>query len=214
MNQDLEKRLVDLSNQLKAGEQRELEIGRMKIQADEQEKVIAHIYYKPTLEEELENAGRSEEKIIQIPFKANREGSSDVIATGIIDQENIRRSKKKGQGFSLVKSFVTNKINEWRQELESMSQSEDDLNRIFVDDKGRKYEMIDGVRTFLDDRGFDYYLKWDLDGNEYAWVKLTDGSIGTFLDPERTIIMIGEHAYRFDGTVHLDEEVDFIFPHR
>ena len=215
MDRDLEKRLAELSSQLKSGEQKEVTVDQTKVSSFDHEKIIARIHYKSSAQDEFLNAVYSSVcKVVQFPFNANYEGDNHVVVKGIMDTENIKKAKQKGHGFTLLKSFVAQKIADLKQEMKEIAKSEDSLGQIYLDDKGREYEIIDGIKTYLDDRGFDYYLKYDLDGNEYAWVKLTDGSFATFLDPERTIIMVGDKAYRFDGTIHYDEEVDFIFPHR
>lgn len=43
------------------------------------------------------------------------------------------------------------------KEVERLGEKEDDLDHIYRDDEGRYYEIIDGIPTYLDDRGFDYY---------------------------------------------------------
>lgn len=215
MDRDLEKRLAELSNLLKSGEQKEVIVDRTRISSLNDEKIIARIHYKPSIQDEFLNAVKSfDRKIVQFPFTANYEGDTQAVVKGVMDSENIKKAKQKGHGFTLLKAFVTQKIADFKQELADTSKREDDLDQIYLDDKGRDYLIIDGMKTYLDNRGFHYYLKYDLNGNEYAWVKLSDGSFATFLDPERTIIMVGDKAYRFDGTIHYDEEVDFIFPHR
>lgn len=208
MNQGFEEKLLSLTKELKPGEMREVILNKTALGMNHGQYVVAHLAFKASpLEQQNEN------KIIQFPFTAHREGNEEVVIKGVVDQENIKKIKRSGKKFSLIRDFVGRKIQKWKDSYRRLGEREDDLDQIYQDEQGRDYELIDGIPTYLDDRGFDYYLKYDRDGNEYAWVKLDDGSIGTFLDSERTIIQIGDKAYRFDGTVRLDEELD-IFPRR
>ena len=204
MNRELEERLAQLSSELKSGEQKELIIDQTRLTEANKEKLIAKIH------QEYPKEG----KIITFPFTANYAGSDAAVIRGDMDKENIKKAKRSGRGFSLVKSFVSKAVEEFKKDYESIKKSEDDLDSIYVDEKGRDYQIIDGYKTYLDERGFDYYLKYDLDGHEYAWVKLSDGSIGTFLDSERTVLKIGDKAYYFDGAIHWDQEMDTFYPHR
>lgn len=206
MNQELENDLVRLSNQLKPGEFREAVIDRTRISSDSFEKLICQVHYIPNSEEQFINTAKSK-KVVTLPFTATREDSKEVILRGKIDTLNVRKAKRKGNGFKVLRDFVSNKIKE-------LAATEDDFDKIYYDDKGRTYEIIDGIKTYIDDRGVFYYLKYDMDGNEYAWIKLTDGSEGVFLDQDRTIILVHDRAYRFDGDIHYDQEVNYIKPHR
>lgn len=206
MNQELENDLVRLSNQLKPGEFREAVIDRTRISSDSFEKLICQVHYIPNSEEQFVNTTKSN-KIVTLPFTATREDSKEVVLRGKIDTLNVRKAKRKGNGFKVLRDFVSNKIKE-------LAATEDDFDKIYYDDKGRTYEIIDGIKTYIDDRGVFYYLKYDMDGNEYAWIKLTDGSEGVFLDQDRTIILVHDRAYRFDGDIHYDQEVNYIKPHR
>ena len=215
MNQELEQKLARMAKQLNPGEMKELVFDQRKIDTGDKQVIIAQLVKEPTLTEKFErevaNIGR--DKVVQFPFEAHREGNDKVVISGVIDQENVKRAKKDGKKLKVVRNFVARKIEKGKEEVERLGEREDDLDQIYQDEEGRNYEMIDGIPTYLDDRGFDYYLKYDKNGNEYAWIKLDDGSMGTFLDQERTIIQIGDKAYRFDGVVRLDEELD-IFPRR
>ena len=215
MNQNFEQKLAHMAQQLHSGEVKELTFLQRKIDTGDKQIVIAHLIHEPTLTEKFERevADIGKDKVIQLPFVAHKEGDCKTVISGVIDQENMKRAKKGGKKFQVIRNFVAKKIEEWKKEVERLGEKEDDLDHIYRDDEGRYYEIIDGIPTYLDDRGFDYYLKYDENGNEYAWIKLTDGSIGTFLNPERTYIQVGDHAYYFDGTIRYDKEID-LFPHR
>ena len=201
MNQDIEKQLALLSQKLKPGEIRQVGINPFQVDG----RIIVQIHTK----EKKNDSG----KVIEMPFTAHRSGDSTSVIRGTIDCLNMRAFKKMGTS-SLVKNFVARQLEKLKQEGERLKMREDDLNQIYYDSKGRAYEMIDGIPTYIDDRGFDYYLKYDRDGNEFAWVKLTDGTIATFLDPDRTVLQIGDKAYYFDGEIHFDQEMDTLYPHQ
>lgn len=215
MSQEFEQKLANMAKQLHSGETKELSFDRRRISTGDKSIVVAQLVSELTPLEKFERevANIDKDKVIQLSFNAHREGSDEVVIRGVMNQETIRRSKKGYKSFKIVRNFVARKIEEWKDSYRRLGEREDGLDQIYQDEQGRNYEMIDGIPTYLDDRGFDYYLKYDRNGNEYAWIKLDDGSMGTFLDPERTIIQIGDKAYRFDGTVRLDEELD-IFPRR
>ena len=141
-------------------------------------------------------------------FTASKDGK--IVLNGSANIPKIREVKSKRKGFSFVKNFVAL----MNREMERLGKREDDLDQIYTNQENESYELVDSIPVYFDERGFEYYLKSDLDGNKYAWIKLDDGSTATFLDPDRTILMIGDKAYYFDGTIHWDQEMDYIFPHR
>ena len=212
MDKDLEQELARLSKNLKPGEVREDSIDRTRISSDDKSKVIAKVLLKPSYEEEFLTSIKEvgQEKIITLPFAAHTKDDDKDIIRGTIDVSHIKRVKDKKRHFSLKEAFVARLKEEW----DRIITREDYLDHIYIDEKGREFELIDGIRTYLDDRGFDYYVKVDADGREIEYVILTDGSVASFLDEDRTIIKVGDKAYRFDGNICYDEEVDFIYPHR
>ena len=185
MDQDLERRLANLSSKLKPGEVRELEVGLMDIAGVDEAKVVARIYYKPTLEEELDRLAKEAIEPKVIPFQVTREGSNEVVASGMIDQENIQKIKREGKEFSVARSFV----------LKTKNAMLEKLNRPFVDDEGYIYRNINGVKTYYDEDGIpaykdehgNVYSKRIREGKEEDYLVLDDGTLLAFSHPDHII---------------------------
>lgn len=201
MNNNMEERLANIAANLKPGEVRTLTIDRTKMGTSGSERLICKIH------NDVPTSDKSVNNVILMPFTATREDDTKVIIRGKMDTPTIKKAKEKNSGFKLFRNFVTNKLKEY-------SQREDDYDKVYYDEYDRPYEIIDGIKTYYDDRGMPYYLKYDMNGNEYAWIKLTDGSEGVFLNSDKTIILVHGKAYRFDGDIHYDEEINYIGPHR
>ncbi len=188
MNQDLEQKLVKLAKDLNVGETKILTVDSTSFLSEHKQGELIY-------------------------FTATHEGSDKTIITGKYDPANLKRAKGNGKSH-LIRNFVSTSLKYLQKQIDELSTPEDDLNKIYRDELGREYEIIDGIKTYIDERGFNYYLKYDLDGREFAWVKLTDGSTATFLDPERTILQIQDKAYYFDGQINWDQEMSSIFFNR
>ncbi len=199
MNNNIEERLVNIAASLKPGQTSKVILETTQIDLGSKSKLICKIsnFGNPA----VLNEGNI------IPFTATKEGSANIVVRGKIDAPTVKKVKTNGQRLKLLRDFVAQKIQE-------ISSPEDDYDKIYIDDKGREYEIRNGAKAYLDDRGFYYYVKCDLAGNEYEWIKLTDYSEGVFLDPERKIIKVHDKAYYFDGNIHFDKEIDPINFHR
>ena len=173
-----------MAKQLNPGEMKELVFDQRKIDTGDKQVIIAQLVKEPTLTEKFER------EVANI-------GRDKVVQFPF---EAHREGNDK-----VVISGVIDQENVKRAKKDGKKLK---VVRNFV---ARKIEKWKEEVERLGER--EYYLKYDRDGNEYAWVKLPDGNIGTFLNPERTFIQIGDHAYHFDGTIRYDEEID-LFPHR
>ena len=120
-----------------------------------------------------------------VPFQVTREGSSEVVASGMVDQENIQKIKKEGKVFSVARSFV-------EKTKDAMLEK---FNRPLVDDEGNIYRNINGVRTYYDEDGVPVYK--DVHGNIYSkrvregkeedYLVLEDGTLLVFSDSDHMI---------------------------
>lgn len=213
MDQDLERRLANLSSKLKPGEIRELEVGLMDIGAEDEAKVVARIYYKPTLEEELEKLAKETIEPKVVPFQVTREGSSEVVASGMVDQENIQKIKKEGKVFSVARSFV-------EKTKDAMLEK---FSRPLVDDEGYIYRNVNGVKTYYDEDGIpaykddhgNVYSKRVRKGKEEDYLVLEDGTLLVFSDSDHMIGVSDAgivYEYDFEDNTYVPKPNILTFP--
>lgn len=181
-DKEIETKLVEAVKKLKPGEMRMASVEQIK--ADD--KVIAtNVIVEETPEEKFERECREQPKIIEFP------GSQNVLM-----EEETSKKNLKDKWENLKQTLKDN--------YQKLVTPEDDLDRVYTDEAGRMYEFDEqGNKAYIDKRGFNYYLKYQ-DGQEIAWVKMTDGSFAEFLDSERTVIRVHGVAYNMDASGKID----------
>lgn len=182
--------LIHASNNLKPGEIQVGAVTEAKISHTDDFKIKAQFSKKDIVSHD--------DKII--PFSAIVGKSEDKIQ-GEINEDIFKKTKKK----KVTRGFFSR----MKDYIKDLAQKEEDLD-YYVDEHNRPYIIENDIRTYLDGRGFNYYLKY-VEGRTFAFTKLEDGTIGTFMDPDRTIIEVNGHLYPMDinGTINYDEELDY-----
>ncbi len=120
------------------------------------------------------------------------------------------------RGYKLTKDFFHQVKSKIKKSLNELARPEIDLD-YYVDEKGRPYTINEfNTREYEDPRGFNYYISHDLDGKEVPWVKMDDKTRGTFLDEDRTKLLVGNKLYMVDENMQLDYDhaMDYIGPRR
>lgn len=208
--------LVSMSKKLKPGEMRIVNTRELKIEENGAvKKVVGQIIPQLTPRETLDKMFEKIDSPTIIPFTASYDGKE--IIRGSFNQDIIQDKVKKSGKLVVVRDFFEKLVAKAKEEYYDLIEPEDELD-YYIDEKGRTYEIVDGIRTYIDDRGFEYYLKYSVDlGKELSWTKMTNGSIGTFLDEDRTIIELEDgKAYYMDefGKIDYSHEMPTIHHHR
>ncbi len=124
------------------------------------------------------------------------------------------------QKFHLIKCSICKILENIVASIEGLSAREDNLDKVYQDCDGKRYSVDeDGYKIYIDNRGFNYYIKYIPDlGKEFSYIKLYDQesnmTIGTFIDEERTMIYVEGSVYPMDlnGNILYDEEIPYLGP--
>lgn len=145
-------------------------------------------------------------KIVNFPFRSG-ENIKGEVNRDAFQKRVSRKPKKLGDAVSSLISMV-------KRKYEDIKAPEENLD-YYIDEVGREYHLFNGIKKYIDSRGFYYFIKIDKEtGEEIEYVMLENDLIGDFVNRERTLVRINGHIYEMDNEANIDTSKEIFLDRR